>query len=214
MPEAPPRLRVQGLSSALAGPFDLVLAPGECLAVSGPSGAGKSLFLRMIADLDPNAGEVFLDGTPRASLSAPAWRRKVPYAAAESGWWRETPVQHFAPADLAQARALAERLGVRHDALDDPVRRLSTGERQRLALVRALVLNAPALLLDEPTGPLDPDATARVEAVLRERLAAGTAVILVSHDPAQADRLGARRLRIVNRRAEEADPAAGAGRRP
>ena len=65
------RLRVVNLSSRLAGPFDLCLAAGECLAISAPSGAGKSLFLRMIADLDPNEGEVFHDGTERRSMTAP-----------------------------------------------------------------------------------------------------------------------------------------------
>jgi ABC-type iron transport system FetAB ATPase subunit len=201
---AVPRLSLRGLRSALAGPFDLALAAGGCLAVGGPSGSGKSLFLRMIADLDPNEGEVRLDGVSRATLSAPAWRRKVPYVGAESGWWRPTAAEHFAAADRGAARALAARLGVRADAMDDEVRRLSTGERQRLAIIRALVLNAPVLLLDEPTGPLDPETVGKVEAVLKERLAGGTAIVLVSHDPQQAARLGADRRLMRDRRLEPA----------
>jgi ABC-type multidrug transport system ATPase subunit len=202
--EAVPRLMLRGLRSPLAGPFDLDLAPGACLAVSGPSGAGKSLFLRMIADLDPNQGEVRLDGDLRESMSAPAWRRKCPYVAAESGWWRDIAEEHFAPQERAAARELAGRLGVRADALGDDVRRLSTGERQRLAIIRALVLEPPVLLLDEPTGPLDPEATGLVEAVLGERLKAGAALVLVSHDPRQAERLGAVRRTIRDRRMEPA----------
>jgi ABC-type multidrug transport system ATPase subunit len=202
--DVPARLRIRGLRSALAGPFDLDLAAGACLVVSGPSGAGKSLFLRMIADLDPNSGEVLLDGASREAVSAPVWRRRSPYVAAESGWWRETPAEHFAPGALEAARELAERLGVRGDAMQDTVRRLSTGERQRLALIRALVLASPLLLLDEPTAPLDPEAVGRVEAVLRERLAAGTTMILVSHDAQQAERLGAARRVIRDRRMEAA----------
>jgi ABC-type iron transport system FetAB ATPase subunit len=201
---ATPRLRLRDLKSAIAGPFDLDLPAGGCLAISGPSGAGKSLFLRMIADLDPNAGEVRLDGVARETLSGPAWRRQVPYVGAESGWWRDTPAEHFAPEQREAAQALAVRLGVREDAMGDEVRRLSTGERQRLAIIRALVLEPPALLLDEPTAPLDPDATARVEAVLKERLAAGCAMIVVSHDAAQGARLGAASRRIVDRRFEAA----------
>lgn len=206
-----PRLTLHGLRSPLAGPFDLELAAGACLAVGGPSGAGKSLFLRMIADLDPNTGDVRLDGSPREAMSASAWRRKAPYVAAESGWWRDTAAAHFTPEDLGRARDLAGRLGVRSDAMDDEVRRLSTGERQRLAIIRALVLDSPLLLLDEPTGPLDPEATARVEAVLTERLKAGTTIILVSHDPRQAERLGAQRRLIRERRMEpaEGEPAKG-----
>ena len=82
-----PTLRTQDLKSALAGPFDLSVERGGCVGVSGPSGAGKSLLLRMIADLDPNQGEVWLNGVARSSLAAPAWRRQVTYVPAEFGWW-------------------------------------------------------------------------------------------------------------------------------
>jgi ABC-type iron transport system FetAB ATPase subunit len=198
------RLSLRGLKSPLAGPFDLELAAGACLAIGGPSGSGKSLFLRMIADLDPNEGAVALEGVRRETMSGPAWRRKSPYVAAESGWWRDTVQEHFAPRDLDAARGLAARLGVRADAFESEVPSLSTGERQRLALIRALVLDPPLLLLDEPTGPLDPEAAGRVEAVLAERLRAGTAVILVSHDPQQAARLGAQRRVMRDRRLEAA----------
>jgi ABC-type multidrug transport system ATPase subunit len=199
-------LRVEGLKSPLAGPFTLEVAPGTVLAISGASGAGKSLFLRMLADLDPNEGEVSLSGVSRASLPANQWRRRIPYVAAESGWWAQNVHDHFAPDQLARARALADRLGVDSAPFDGPVDRLSTGERQRLALVRAFILDPPALLLDEPTGPLDPVSVQKVEEVLRERLAAGTVILLVSHDPAQGARLGATRMRMVDRKlqAEEA----------
>ena len=193
-------LRVEGLKSALAGPFNLEVAQGAVLAISGASGAGKSLFLRMVADLDPNEGEVSLSGVSRASLPANQWRRRIPYVAAESGWWAQNVHDHFAPDQLARARALAERLGVDPAPFDGPVDRLSTGERQRLALVRAFILDPPALLLDEPTGPLDPVSVHQVEEVLQERLAAGTVIVLVSHDPAQGARLGATRMRMVDRK--------------
>ena len=201
-PKPAPRLSLRGVRSALAGPFDLELPAGTCLAISGASGAGKSLLLRMIADLDPNTGEVRLDGVLREAMSGPAWRRKACYVAAESGWWRETPCEHFAPEHRDAGRAVAKKLGVREGAFDEEVRRLSTGERQRLALVRALVLDPPILLLDEPTGPLDPESAGRVETVLAERLAAGTTIMLVSHDPSQAKRMGADRRLMRNRRLE------------
>lgn len=193
-------LAIHNLRSPLAGPFTLEVPPGAAVAVSGASGAGKSLFLRMIADLDANEGRVSLDGVARDSLPAHRWRRMIPYVAAESGWWSPQVRDHFAAGELDRARALAARLGVGDAPFDGPVERLSTGERQRLALVRALILESPALLLDEPTGPLDPASTERVEEVLRERLAAGAVVVLVSHDPAQGVRLGARRWRMADRR--------------
>ncbi len=192
------RLRLQGLRSPLAGPFDLAVAAGECVAVTGPSGSGKSLFLRMIADLDPNEGEVWLDGEARAALAAPAWRRRVSYAAAEPGWWAEQVAAHFP--DLAAAQHLAGRLGLAPALLAGVVVRLSTGERQRLALVRTLLADPPALLLDEPTAALDAAAIALVEALLRERLAAGVAIVLVTHDTALAGRLGNRCLAMRERR--------------
>jgi len=198
-PSSEPRLSLRGLRSDLAGPFDFTLAAGACAAVGGASGSGKSLFLRMIADLDPNEGDIRLDGASRAAMAPTDWRRRVPYVAAESGWWRETAVEHFAPERLDEARALAERLGVGAAQVDGPVIRLSTGERQRLALVRALVLDSPVLLLDEPTGPLDPVSAGQVEALLRERLAGGASVLLVSHDPGQAARLGAARYVMRDR---------------
>ncbi len=192
------RLRLVALRSPLAGPFDLTVAAGECIAIIGASGSGKSLFLRMIADLDPSSGEVFLDGVLRGSMQAPVWRRQVVYNQAEPGWWADDVAAHFP--DLAKARASAGRLAVAPELLDGPVLRLSTGERQRLGLIRALLLDPPVLLLDEPTGALDTDNAALVEALLRERLAAGTSILMVTHSEAQADRMGNRRFRMSDRR--------------
>ena len=187
-----PRLELRGLRSALAGPFDMALAAGEALAVTGPSGAGKSVFLRMVADLDPNDGEALLDGVSRCSMSGPIWRARVVYAAAEPGWWHERVGTHFAE----PPRQEAARLLLRPDIFDGPVRLCSTGERQRLALLRALAVGPTVLLLDEPTAALDPASTAAVEDLLRERQGDGMALLLVTHDAAQADRLGNRIMRL------------------
>lgn len=120
------------------------------------------------------------------------------------GWWRDDVAGHFAPNRQAAARALAERLGLNDGQFDGqfdgPVARLSTGERQRLALIRALALESPILLLDEPTSALDPEPAGWVEAVLKERLAAGVAILMVSHDARQGERLGAARYRMVDRK--------------
>src|SRR5207247_4979262 len=71
------------------GPIDFALRPGECVSIGGKSGAGKSVLLRMVADLDPQEGDTFLDGAASSDMPAPKWRRKVNYVAAESGWWEE-----------------------------------------------------------------------------------------------------------------------------
>ena len=196
-------LRIAGLRSPLAGPFDLAIERGA-VAISGASGSGKSLFLRMVADLDPNEGEVWLNGEPRSAMPAPAWRRRVAYSAAESGWWSESVAEHFAAAALERARALAVRMALGPHVLEGPVTRLSSGEKLRLALIRALLADPPVLLLDEPTGAVD-QATARlVEAVLRERMQNGTIILLATHDPGQPERLAARHLHTQAGRLEEA----------
>jgi putative ABC transport system ATP-binding protein len=191
------RLRVAGLRRERLGPLDIAVGTGKCLAISGRSGVGKSLLLRMIADLDPHDGEAWLDGFARSRLTGPQWRRQVMYCAADSGWWHDGVGSHFSP---APPLALAARLGLASGIFTQAVRLCSTGERQRLSLLRALVWEPPVLLLDEPTGPLDPESTGMVEEVLRARLDGGTSIIMVTHDRAQADRLADQRLVMLDGR--------------
>jgi putative ABC transport system ATP-binding protein len=179
-------LRVEDLQGEHAGPFSLAVAPGGCLAVTGPSGAGKSLLLRMVADLVPNRGMVWLDGAARSAMAAPVWRRRVAYGAAEPGWWRERVGEHFAVFPEAEAR----RLGLPADVVGRRVADCSTGERARLALLRLLALRPAVLLLDEPTGALDGETTLAAEGLIADALRAGAAAILVTHSPEQAARLG------------------------
>ncbi|MBI4185388.1 MAG: ATP-binding cassette domain-containing protein [Proteobacteria bacterium] len=197
-------LSVRGLRRAGLGPASFDLADGECVAVRGPSGAGKTLLLRALADLDPNQGEVRLDGVLREAVPAPRWRRLMAYVPAEAGWWAERVGEHFA--DFAAAEALIAALGLPPACRDWPIARLSTGERQRLALARALVLAPRVLLLDEPTSRLDPDAASAVERLLGERLAAGAGALWVSHDRAQAQRVSRRALRVEGGTVAEAEP--------
>jgi putative ABC transport system ATP-binding protein len=191
------RLLVKDLRSKFAGPFALNLAAGACAAITGASGSGKSLFLRMIADLDPNQGQVWLNGKERGAMPAPQWRKQATYVSAESGWWADRVIEHFAVDRRSAVAALAARIGLRGDLLDAPVAQLSTGEKQRFALVRALLPSPPVLLLDEPTGPLDEKSVVQVEALLRERMTTGTSILLVTHDSNQAERLGGQRYRMV-----------------
>jgi ABC-type iron transport system FetAB ATPase subunit len=198
-------LEVEGLRRPGLGPAGFRLAAGECLAVAGPSGSGKSLLLRAVADLDPAEGRVSLGGTLREAMDGPAWRRRVTYLAAEPGWWDETVAPHFRDWP-AQAGRVA-RLGLRPDIGEARVAVLSTGERQRLALLRALEGGPSVLLADEPTAALDGAGRLAAEALLAEAMAGGMALLLVSHDPGQAARMARRRL-VVDKGAvrEEAAP--------
>ncbi|MCK7575266.1 MAG: ATP-binding cassette domain-containing protein [Chromatiales bacterium] len=201
-------LRLDGLSHRTLALVDLTLADGERVFVSGPSGSGKSLLLRAIADLDPHQGEVWLGAEPRSRMAPPVWRRRVGLLPAESFWWTETVGAHLP--DIRASSPEAERLnsrlaglGFEPDVLDWSVTRLSTGERQRLALVRLLAQGPEALLLDEATANLDPVNRDRVESLVETyRGEQDAAVLWVSHDPEQRRRLGGRAFVIRNGRLE------------
>lgn len=192
-------LRIHNLTRPGLAPLDLELASGTSLALLGPSGSGKTLLLRAIADLDPNGGEVSLDGRDRNAMTGPQWRRQVTYLAAEPGWWAATPAAHFA--DPETARGLLPDLKLEAKMLERPLTELSTGERHRIALIRVLVQEPKVLLLDEPTSGLDQDTTRAVEAVLRRHLDAGAAIIFSTHDEDLAARLANRCLRLDEGRA-------------
>jgi len=198
--EPRPLLTLRGLYSERLSPVSLDLAAGECAAIMGPSGSGKSLLLRQVADLDPGHGVALLDGRPRSGMRGYEWRRKVIYCQAEAGWWDDRVAPHFT--DRARALAIMDRLGLAADKLDVLVHELSTGERQRLGLVRALAQEPRVLLLDEPTAALDQAATDRVEAELRRYLGSGAAILMVTHSPAQAERMADRSWRMEQGRLE------------
>ncbi|WP_197065255.1 ATP-binding cassette domain-containing protein [Massilia sp. 9096] len=190
------RLSARQLASSFAGPFDFDVEAGACIVIQGSSGAGKSVLLRMLADLDPHSGQALLDGQPAQAMTAPAWRARVLYQAAEPAWWEASPGAHFDGAQLEWASNQLAALGLRPDILDDELQHLSTGERQRLALLRSLARKPQVLLLDEPTAALDPDGVARVEAMLAACRAEGLTIIMVSHSPEQARRIATRVWRV------------------
>ncbi len=198
-------LRLRQLVTRHVGPIDLSVAAAECICIQGASGSGKTLLLRAIADLDPCQGEASLDGVHCASVSAPDWRRSVALVVAESQWWSERVREHF---DHGVDPVWLEQLGLPAAAMDWDLARCSTGERQRLALLRTLMLRPAALLLDEPTGNLDPDSTRRVEVLLDDyRRQQQAALLWVSHDAGQIERVAQRRFVLRNGRLEEGQPA-------
>ncbi len=188
-------LAVRDLSRPGLAPAALDLAAGECLAIQGPSGSGKTLLLRAIADLDPNDGAVILDGTDRNAVPAPQWRRQVVYVAAEPGWWVDTVEPHFLDWDALES-VIAD-LGLPPTCRTAKIATLSTGERLRLALARALERGPRVLMLDEPTAALDRESSAAIETLIAARRAAGAGVLWVTHDDAQARRVADGRLSVV-----------------
>lgn len=173
---------------------DLRIGPGERVALSGSSGTGKSVCLRCLADLLPCEASLTLDGQHHRDMPAHVWRRQVMYMPAEPAWWSNRVADHFPE----QLRLPFSRLGLSEDLLEQDPLRLSSGQRQRLALLRTLAREPRVLLLDEPTANLDDDNARKVEALLEEWSSAGGMLLFTSHDARQRKRLAGKLWRILD----------------
>ena len=177
-------LLVENISSKLLPTISLQASQGDCICIHGESGTGKTLLLRAIADLDENLGNISLDNQNRNHMAPEAWRKLVTYLPTDSYWWSSQVIDHFNPSseDLAS-------LALHQNIRNWDVLRLSSGEKQRLALLRTLTHQPKVLLLDEVTANLDVDNTQRVEQLLNEKLKQGLIIIWVTHDKEQRQRM-------------------------
>jgi ABC-type lipoprotein export system ATPase subunit len=195
------RLDMEGLYCDGLGPITMHAVGDECVCISGPSGAGKTRLLRAIADLDVHQGASYLNGTSREEYTPCEWRRKVGLLPPESHWWMEHVSDHFERIDDRAFAALG--LDIRLAA--QPISQLSSGERQRLALLRLLTNEPQVLLLDEPTANLDAENVQRVESLLdRYRKEHKALLLWVSHDPHQIRRVGTRHVHMDHGKLSEA----------
>jgi heme exporter protein A len=177
--------RAYGERTALAG-VTLTLEPGRTLAVFGANGAGKTTLLRILATLlKPHAGRARVLGR---DLPAEGWavRGRIGLLAHDPLLYRELSPRenlqfharlHRVP--LARVETLLEQVGLRARA-DEPVRTLSRGMAQRVAICRVALHEPELLLLDEPLANLDPGAAGAVEPLIGR--AADVARVLISHD--------------------------------
>jgi putative ABC transport system ATP-binding protein len=201
-----------GAPPALAD-VSMDVAAAEVVAVMGPSGSGKSTLLNLIAGLDrPTAGTVTVAGRRIDTLGEGALAR---FRARHVGiifqffnLLEDLTVEDnvLLPAQLAgasrrQARArageLLELMGIEQYRNAYPAR-MSGGQRQRVAIARALVNQPAVLLADEPTGALDTATGQEIGRLLRQLNQGGQTLVLVTHDPALAERYAARTVRIVD----------------
>ncbi|TXK62345.1 energy-coupling factor ABC transporter ATP-binding protein [Alkalisalibacterium limincola] len=172
----------------LLGPLDLKMEAGTRLVVLGPNGAGKSLMLRIAHGLlRPTQGQVRSAGQQRQAMvfqNAMPMRRQAVADIEFALACRGVPRTHR----RGLAMAALATFGLT-DLAARPARVLSGGERQRLALARAWALEPALVFLDEPTAALDPRATREVEDAIERFHAAGTAIVMSTHDLGQARRL-------------------------
>ena len=195
-------LRLDGVTVGSLDNVQLDIRGGEVVCLSGPSGSGKSRLLRAVADLEPHEGQVTLGDCDQSSMPAHDWRKRVMLVPADSQWWFDDVGAHFPEACQQQVPAA---LGFSPEVMHWTVSRLSSGERQRLALWRALALKPVALLLDEPTANLDHDMSLAVENwLLGEIQKHQMPVLWVAHDQAQIQRVADRHLHIVGNHLEPA----------
>lgn len=149
-----------------------------------------------MADLEAHSGQVALGDVRCDSIKAHLWRRRVGMLPAESQWWYGTVGEHF---KTTEGEWFTE-LGFDKDVANWEVARCSTGEKQRLALLRLLCMRPQALLLDEPTASLDRDSVQRAEAIIRAyRKEHEAPVIWVSHDPEQIRRVADRHFELAGK---------------
>jgi ABC-2 type transport system ATP-binding protein len=177
--------------------LDLEVERGEVFGYLGPNGAGKTTTLRLLMGLlHPTSGSAEIDGldTWRQSVEV---RRRVGYLSGEPALYGKLTgaqhVEYLGHLRGEDARAAAGRYADRLDLdLARPSRELSKGNRQKLAMVLALMSQPPLLVLDEPTGGLDPLAQQEFYAILREHTADGHSVLLSSHVLSEVQRVADR----------------------
>lgn len=165
--------------------LDLSLEPGGAALVSGPNGAGKSSLIRLAAGLlRASGGEVERSAAAALADDSLALDPRLGLARALGFWSR---LDGSDPTEAMAAMGLAALAGV-------PVRMLSTGQRKRAALARAIASGAPLWLLDEPVNGLDGDGQARLESAIAAHRKGGGAVLAASHQPLALP--GARRVAL------------------
>jgi tungstate transport system ATP-binding protein len=184
---------VKRRGQVLLGPVDLQIGTKGCTIVMGPNGAGKTKMLRA------------LHGIERLAAGHVTWQVPTVQAQDSQAFVFQSPVmlrrsvrenlayplmlQGVAKSvAFARAAGWADKVGL-GDALERAAPRLSGGEKQKLALARALIGDPQIVFLDEPCANLDGRATREIEAILKDAQASGTRIVMATHDIGQAKRL-------------------------
>ncbi|MEP5151572.1 ABC transporter ATP-binding protein [Planktotalea sp.] len=202
---------VRRRGKVILGPVDLALEAGKFTIVLGPNGAGKTTLLRMLHGVERmSGGRLTLAGTDKDARQEQAYVFQSPIMLRRSVRANLTyPLQLIkTPKDVIERKVhdWAGRIGL-EDALERHAPRLSGGEKQKLALARALIREPDVLFLDEPCANLDGRSTREIEALLQAANARGTSIIMTTHDLGQAKRLASDVVFLLSGAVHEAGPA-------
>jgi thiol reductant ABC exporter CydD subunit len=193
-------LRYPGRGRPALDHIDLTIRPGEKIVLAGPSGAGKSSLLAVLLRFaTPDSGTITAGRAEAAQIPADRWLSQMAWVPQHPHLFATTVAGNIAlgqpgarrqdivaAARMAGADDFIRRLPQGYDtALTEGARSLSAGQRQKIALARAFLRDAPVLLLDEPTAHLDPASAARVMTAIENQLADRT-VVLITHQPPRA----------------------------
>jgi putative ABC transport system ATP-binding protein len=186
-------VRVDGDAGPIIEGFSARIPADGLTAMVGPSGAGKTTLLRLLNRLDdPDGGEILLDGRDVRSYDVLDLRRRVQMVGQVPVTFPGSVAVNVGP----DVDALLARVGLDPALAARDADRLSVGEAQRMCLARALARRPECLLLDEPTSALDTRSKGGVEGLIRSLADDGLTVVMVTHDPRQADELADRILQV------------------
>ena len=165
---------------------DLIIDGGQMVALVGPNGGGKTSLLRALAGVEEAIGTVFIDGEEASSLGEARRRHVLAFlqASRDVAWpiaARDVIALGLGSRDEARIADLVMTLDL-SELADRPVNQLSTGERTRVLLARAMAARPRLLLLDEPFANLEPYWVLRLGAILSDLAASGTLVLVALHD--------------------------------
>ena len=196
-------LRLQDVSYLrILEPLSLDIEAGPSTVILGANGAGKSVLMRLMHGLlQPSSGNVSWRSPGRQAM---VFQR--PVMLRRSALANVAYALRVAGQEESQAMDALKEVGLAHLA-HRPARVLSGGEQQRLALARAWALHPEVLFLDEPTASLDPSATREIETVIRAFDAAGTKIVMATHNLGQARRLADEIIYLHQGRVLERAPA-------
>jgi len=227
-PAAPAAPGVAGASIPSLPPglahVNLAVRPGDFVMLTGPSGAGKSTLLRLAVRLEEaDAGVVRCGGRPVAEIPPAELRRTLGFVqqtpTVGAGTVRDNLLLPFSfaankgltPPDDAELGGWLARFRLAGVGLDATAAALSVGQRQRVCIIRTMLLRPAALLMDEPTSALDPESSAVVEALTEELNEDGVTVLMVTHGAYRPARRPWRDVRVQDGGVREvAVPSAGA----